>query len=86
MAHYRAVRDDRLGVVEERLGILQLELDQSSRQPVSLSIQHGLASNEVAECGPRLVELHGEAEACLENVILGRNDDTPSRASASPSH
>src|SRR3546814_18182479 len=56
--------------MEQRLRVVQLELDEAARQAFVALLEHRVAADEGAAAGVRLAGLHREAEAGLPHVVL----------------
>src|SRR3546814_968506 len=56
--------------MEQRLRVVQLELDEAARQAFVALLEHRVAADEGAAAGVRLAGLHREAEAGLQHVVL----------------
>ena len=65
-----AVAQDRLTVVEQRIGVLQQELQQSLIQALFLALDDGLATDKGSEAAFRLANLDGKAKPGLQHMVL----------------
>src|SRR5690625_3742620 len=70
MAHDLAAPPDGLVVIEQRLRIAQLELEQAAAQAFFPSPQDSIAAEEITEARARLLRLHRETQAGLQHMIL----------------
>ena len=63
-----AIADQRLVMIKQWLRVCELQLDHAVGQAAFFLIQHRLLSVEIV-----LVQINGEAQACLQHMILIRD-------------